>query len=62
MWKDRRDVYVLTNVQAAPVEGSFTHESGHAIKPRVIDDYSAHMGFVDKLDNGEQLRNYTANL
>jgi aryl-phospho-beta-D-glucosidase BglC (GH1 family) len=49
-WKDRRDVYVLTNMHAPPVEGNFTDESGQAIRPRVVEDYSAHMGFVDKTD------------
>ena len=49
-WKDKRDVYILTNMHAPPVEGNFTDESGHAIKPRVVEDYSACMGFVDKAD------------
>jgi len=48
-WKNRQDVYILTNVQAPPVEGNFTDESGQAIKPRVV-DYIAYIGFVDKLD------------
>jgi hypothetical protein len=33
-WKDRQDLYILTNVHTAPVEGNFTDTSGHAIKPR----------------------------
>jgi len=33
-----------------PVECNFCDESGHAVKPRVIEDYNAHMGYVDKLD------------
>jgi len=49
-WKDRRDVYVLTNMHAPPVEGNFTEQSGQAIRPRVVKDYNAHMGFVDKSD------------
>jgi len=49
-WKDKRDVYILTNMHAPPVGGNFTDESGQAIKPRVIEDYSAYMGFVDKSD------------
>jgi hypothetical protein len=32
-WKDRSDVYILTNIHILPVEGNFTDESGHAIKP-----------------------------
>ena len=43
-------MYVLTNMHAPPVEGNFTDESGQAIRPRVVEDYNAHMGFVDKSD------------
>ena len=49
-WKDRRDVYILTNMHAPPAEGNFTDESGQAIRPRVVEDYNAHTGFVDKSD------------
>jgi len=47
-WKGRRDVYILMNMHAPPVEGNFTDESGQAIKPHVVEDYNAYMGFVDK--------------
>ena len=50
-WKDRRDAYILTNMHAPPVEGNFTHESGQAIKPRVVEDHNTYMGFVDKSDS-----------
>ncbi|XP_023715315.1 piggyBac transposable element-derived protein 4-like [Cryptotermes secundus] len=49
-WKDKRDVYVLTNLHPPPLEGNFRDESGHAVKPHVTEDYYAHMGFVDKSD------------
>jgi len=49
-WKDRRDVYILTNMHSPPVEGNFIDDSGNAIKPRVVEDYNAYMGFVDKAD------------
>ena len=49
-WKDKRDVYILTNMHAPPVEGHFTDESGQAIKPSVVEDYNAYMGFVEKSD------------
>ncbi|PNF34414.1 hypothetical protein B7P43_G13948 [Cryptotermes secundus] len=49
-WKDKRDVYVLTNMHPPPLDGNFRDESGRAIKPHVIEDYNAHMGFVDKSD------------
>jgi hypothetical protein len=49
-WKDKRDVFVLTNMHAPPAEGHFVDEAGHAVKPRVIEDYNTHMGYVDKSD------------
>jgi len=49
-WKDGRDVYILMNMHAPPVEGYFTDESGQAIKSCVVGDYKAYMGFVDKSD------------
>jgi len=49
-WKDKRDVYVLTNTHTPPVEGNFCDESGRAVKPSVITNYNAHMGYVDKSD------------
>jgi hypothetical protein len=49
-WKDKRDVFVLTNMHAPPVEGNFVDKAGHAVKPRVIEDYNTHMGYVDKSD------------
>jgi len=49
-WKDKRDVYVLTNMHTPPVEGNFCDESGRAVRPRVIVDYNTHMRYVDKSD------------
>jgi len=49
-WKDKHDVYVLTNMHTPLVEGNFCDISGHAVKPRVIEDYNAHVGYVDKSD------------
>ena len=59
-WKDRRDVYVLTNMHAPPVEGNFTDESGQAIRPRVVEDYNGVCGQVRQ--NGQQLWNCPQNM
>jgi hypothetical protein len=37
-------------MHAPHVEGNFTQKSGQAIKPRVAEDNTAYMGFVDKSD------------
>ncbi|KAG8239258.1 hypothetical protein J437_LFUL010648 [Ladona fulva] len=50
VWKDKRDVHVLTNMHAAPAEGNFCNDQGRAIKPAIVEDYNRHMGYVDKSD------------
>jgi len=49
-WKDKRDICVLTHIHSPQVEGNFCDESGHVVKPRVIEDFNTHMGYVDKWD------------
>jgi hypothetical protein len=49
-WKDKHDVYVPTNMHSPPKDGNFRDESGHVVKPHVIEEYNAHMGFVDRSD------------
>ncbi|PNF33655.1 hypothetical protein B7P43_G12341 [Cryptotermes secundus] len=49
-WENKCDVYVLMNMHPPLLDGNFQDESGHAVKPHVIEDYNAHMGFVDKSD------------
>jgi hypothetical protein len=49
-WKDKRDVYLLMNMHTPPLDGNFRDEAGHAVKPHVVEDDDAHMGFVDKSD------------
>jgi hypothetical protein len=39
-WKDKKDVFVPTNMHAPTVEGNFVDEADHAVKPHVIEDYS----------------------
>jgi hypothetical protein len=48
-WKDKREVYVLSNMHIPPVEGYFETER-KAIKPVIIEDYNTHMGYVHLSD------------
>jgi len=50
LWRDKRDVCMLTNIHSAPAEGNFCTEGGKAIKPQIVMDYNHHMGYVDKGD------------
>jgi len=58
VWKDKRDVCLLTNFHDPPREGNYRDEHGNAIKPTIVADYNRHMGHVD---NSDRLANsYTA--
>jgi len=50
LWKDKRDVRILTNIHDPPAEGNFCDSNGKAIKPQIVADYNRHMGYVDKGD------------
>jgi hypothetical protein len=52
-WKDKREVYVISNMHIPPVEGNFKTE-GKAIQPVITEDYNTHMGYVylsDQMSN-----------
>ncbi|GLV40963.1 hypothetical protein CBL_08537 [Carabus blaptoides fortunei] len=49
-WKDKREVYILTNMHASPAEGNFRDDHSNALKPHCIENYNIHMGYVDKSD------------
>jgi hypothetical protein len=50
IWKDKRNVNMLTNMHHPPAEGNFCDEHGNALKPVIIQDYNEHMGYMDKSD------------
>ena len=47
LWRDKRDVRILTNIHDAPAEGNFCDTDGKAIKPQIVSDYNRHMGYVE---------------
>jgi hypothetical protein len=49
-WKDRRDVYLLTNMDLPPEEGNFCDDSKRVMKPQIVARYNRHMGYVDISD------------
>jgi len=58
VWKDKRDVCLLTNIHDPPREGSYCDEHRNAIKPAIVVDYNHHMGHVDNADR--MANSYTA--
>ena len=58
VWRDKRDVCLLTNIHDPPREGNYRDEHGNAIKPAIVADYNRHMGYVDKADR--MANSYTA--
>jgi len=43
LWRDKRDVRILTNIHDAPAEGNFCDTNGKAIKSQIVADYNRHM-------------------
>jgi len=50
LWRDKRDICILTSIHDPPAEGNFCDNNGKAIKPQIVADYNRHMGYVDKGD------------
>ena len=50
VWKDRREVYMLTNMDPPPAEGNFCDDSNRPVKPYIMERYNRHMGYVDNSD------------
>src|SRR5215510_5163482 len=48
VWRDKRDVGMLTNIHVPPSNGNFCDEHGNVIKQAIVADYNHHMGYVDK--------------
>jgi hypothetical protein len=36
VWKDRREVYMLTNMDPPPAEGNFCDDSNRPLKPHIM--------------------------
>jgi len=58
VWRDKRDVCLLTNIYDPSTEGNYCDEHGNAIKLAVVADYNHHMGHVDNADR--MANSYTA--
>jgi len=50
VWKDRREVYMLTNMDPPPAEGNFCDNSNRPVKPHIVERYNRHMSCVDFSD------------
>ena len=47
VWKDRQEVYMLTNMDPPQAEGNFCDENNRSVKPHIVERYNRHMGFVN---------------
>jgi len=50
VWKDRREVYMLTNTDPPPAEGNFCDNSNRHAKPHSAERYNRHVSYVDSSD------------
>ena len=46
VWKDRREVYMLTNMDPPPAEGNICGDSNHTVQPHIMERYNRHMGYI----------------
>jgi hypothetical protein len=51
VWKDKRNVNIVMNLQSPPLEGNFCDEHGNAVNLGMVQDYNRCMGYVDKSDH-----------
>jgi hypothetical protein len=50
LWREKRDLCMLSNIHNTPAESNFCTERVKATKPQTVMDYKHHMGYVDKVD------------
>jgi hypothetical protein len=50
VWKDKRDMHMLTNIHDPPEEVNFCDMSGNTLTPAIMEDYNQHMGYTDKTE------------
>jgi hypothetical protein len=48
--KDRREVYMLTNIDPPAAEGHFCDESNRPVKPHIVERYNRYMEYVNNSD------------
>jgi len=51
VWKDRWEIYMLTNMDPPSAEGNFCDDSNRPVKPHIVEPYNWHMGYVDNSDH-----------
>jgi len=50
VWKDKQEVFMLTNMDPPPAEGNFCNNSNCPVKPHIMEWCNWHMGYVDSSD------------
>ena len=50
VWKDRQEVYMLTNMDQPPAEGNLCDNGNRPVRPDIVKRYNWHMGYVDTSD------------
>ena len=51
VWKDRREVYMLINMDPPSAEGNFCDHSKRPVKTNIVERYNRHMGYVENSDH-----------
>lgn len=48
MWREKREIWMLNNINNEKEEGNLWNERGKEIKKKIVMDYKNNMGYVDK--------------
>jgi len=51
VWKDRREIYMLTNMDPPPAEGNICDNSNRPMKPHIVEQYNWYMCYIDSSDH-----------
>jgi hypothetical protein len=62
LWRDKRDICMLTNIYSAPAKGNFCNDGGKAIKPQIVMDYNHHKAVWIRVTERPQLLHQPAHI
>ena len=51
VFKDRREVYMLTNIEPPPLDGNFSENRNRPVKPHIMEPFNWHMGYIENSDS-----------
>jgi hypothetical protein len=63
VWRDKRDLHILTNMHHPPTNGNFCDKHGNSLQPEIVQHYDKHTGYTDledRMTNSHLLQRWTS--